>query len=138
LKRSTIKIGVIYQPDALQFKRVLFTQMIASLVLTVAALPFGTHVAVSALIGAVVCQLATAVFSIGVFRRYSAQRLDILVMRFYWAEIAKLAVIIGLFSLSFATVDGLNLPVVLVAYFVVQVLPTLFAPKWGAGSKPQR
>lgn len=128
----------MHQAYAQQAKRILIAQMVSTLVLTAAALPFGAHIALSALIGATVCLLATAVFAFWVFRRYSAQRLDLIVMRFYGAEIAKLVVVLGLFSLTFATVDGLSVPVLLVAYFVVQLLPTLFASAWGAGPKPQR
>jgi ATP synthase protein I len=128
----------MYQPDAPQAKRILIGQSILTLVLTAGALPFGSHVALSVLIGAGVCLSATAVFAFWVFRRYRAQRPDLLVMRFYGAEIAKLVLVLCLFAVAFAKVEGINLPAVLAAYFVVQVLPTVLAPKWGAASKTQR
>jgi ATP synthase protein I len=126
------------QSEALQAKRVLIAQLALTLALTAAAAPFGAQIALSALIGAGTCLLASAVFAFWVFRRYRAQRPDALVIRFYGAEVAKLAVALGLFALAFATVGGLNLPVLLAAYFVVQVLPAVFAPSWGAGPKSER
>lgn len=113
-------------------------QALLTLTLTVAAVPFGAHVALSVLIGAASCLLATAVFAFWVFRRYRAQRPEALVMRFYGAEIAKLALVLGLFAIAFATVDGLVLPLLLAAYFVVQLLPTVLAPRWGADPKRER
>jgi ATP synthase protein I len=128
----------MHQPDAPQAKRILIGQVILTPVLAVAALPFGSHIALSVLIGAAICLSATAVFAFWVFRRYSAQRPELLVMRFYGAEVVKITLVLGLFAVAFATVDGIHLPALLAAYFVVQVLPTVFAPRWGAGSKPER
>jgi ATP synthase protein I len=128
----------MHQPEALQAKRVLIAQFALTLALPAVAYPFDERIALSVLIGAGVCLIATAVFAFWVFRRYSAQRPDLLVMRFYGAEIVKLAMVLGLLALAFATVQGLNLPALLVAYFVVQVLPTVFAPKWGADPKRER
>ena len=128
----------MYQQDALQAKRVLLAQLAMTLVLPVATLPFGASVATSVLIGAAACLLATAVFAFWVFRRYHAQRPDKLLMRFYGAEVGKIAVALGLFVVAFVTVDRLNLPALLAAYFAVQVLPAVFAPRWGASPKSER
>jgi ATP synthase protein I len=128
----------MHQPDAPQVRRILIGQVVLTLALTVAALPFGAHVALSALIGAAACLSATAVFAFWVFRRYSARRPDLLVMRFYGAEIVKLALVLGIFAVVFATVEDISLPALLAAYLVVQVLPTVLAPIWGAGSRPER
>jgi ATP synthase protein I len=128
----------MHQPAALQAKRILVAQFALTLILPAAAIPFGAHVALSALIGAAVSMLATAVFAARVFRRYDARRLDVLVMRFYWAELVKLIVVLSLFVLAFVAVDGLNVPALLTAYLVVRVLLAVLAPDWGAGSKPQR
>jgi ATP synthase protein I len=124
--------------EAQQPKRILIGQLALTLVLTAAAVPFGRPVAVSVLIGAGTCLLASAVFVLWVFRRYRAQRPDVLVLRFYGAEVVKLAVVLGLFALAFATVDGLNLPALVAAYLAVQVLPLVVAPNWGAGPKRGR
>jgi ATP synthase protein I len=124
--------------EALQAKRILIGQLALALVLTAAAVPFGKSAAVSVLIGGGTCFLASTVFAFRVFRQYRAQRPDVLVMRFYGAEVVKLAMVLGLFTLAFATVDGLNLPALLAAYLAVQVLPFVVAPNWGAGPKRGR
>jgi len=124
------------QPEAMQARRVLSAQLALTLILTAAAVPFGTYAAVSVLIGSAACLSATAVFAAWVFRRYRAQRPDELLLRFYGAEVLKLAVVIGVFAVAFATVENLNLPALLGSYFVVQVMSAVFAPRWGA--TPQR
>ena len=85
---------------------------------------------ISVLIGAVVCLLANSIFALWVFRRYRAQELGSLLMRFYGAEIIKLALILGLFAAAFVSIEGLNVPALLVAYLAVQVLPAVFASGW--------
>jgi len=134
----TDKAERMHQPDALQAKRILIAQLALTLVLTGAAAPFGVSIAVSVLIGSAVCLLATAVFAFWVFRSYKAQRPDVLLMRFYGAEIAKLGVALGSLAVAFAAIEGLNLPALLAAYFTVQVLPAVFAPRWGAAPKSER
>lgn len=120
------------QPAVLQVKRVLRTQLIVGLLAIAVALPFGTPAALSVLIGAAVCLLANMVFAFWVFRKYQAQDAGMLVMRMYGAEIAKIVLILVLFAVAFATIEGLNLPALLGAYFAVQVLSPLFAARAGA------
>jgi len=128
----------MHQPDALQAKRVLIAQLALTAILTAVAVPFGMPAAISVLIGSTACFLATAVFALWVFRRYRAQRPDELLLRFYGAEVVKLAVAIGSLVFAFVTIEGLNLPALLAAYFAVQVLPAVFAPRWGAATKRER
>lgn len=128
----------MHPSDASQAKRVLIAELALTLVLTATAIPFGTLVALSVLIGAGTCFLASAIFAFGVFRNYRAQQPDALVTRFYAAEVAKLAVVLGLFGLAFATVGNLNVPVLLAAYLAVQVLPAVFASSTGARPKRER
>lgn len=125
-------------PDALRIGRVIAIQFALSLVLTVAALPFGARVAVSVLVGAGVCLVANGFFAFWVYRRYRAQEPGALLMRFYGAELAKIALILALFAAAFATIDGLHLPALLIAYFAVQVLPAVIASNLGAGSNRER
>ena len=120
------------QPDVLQVKRVLWTQLVVGLIAIAVALPFGTPAALSALIGAAVCFLANMVFAFWVFRKYRAQDAGLLVMRMYGAEMAKIVMTLALFAVAFATIEGLNLPALLGAYFAVQVLSPLFAARSGA------
>jgi ATP synthase protein I len=98
----------------------------------------GASVALSVLIGSAACLVATAVFAIRVFRGYRAQSPGVLLMRFYGAEAAKLATVLGLFAIAFATIEGLSIPALLAAYFAVQVLPPIIASEWGAGPKRER
>jgi ATP synthase protein I len=116
----------------------LIAQVVLTLALPIVAVPFGAQIALSVLIGAAVCLLATAAFALSVFRRYRAQRPDKLLMRFYGAEVVKLALVLGLFAVAFTAVEDLNLPALLAAYFVVQVLPAILAPNWGVDSKRER
>lgn len=126
------------QPGVLQAKRILIVQLGMTLVLTAAVLPFGKSIALSVLIGAGVCVLANSVFALGVFRKYRAQESGSLVALFYAAEIVKLFVILALFAVAFATIEGLNLPALLIAYFAAQVLPAVFASGWDARKTRER
>lgn len=111
----------MHQPDALQARQILRVQLILGLAITALSLPFGVSAALSALLGAGSCFLANALFAAWVFRGYRAQDPARLVMRFYGAEVAKIALVLGIFAVAFATLDELKVPVLLVAYFAVQV-----------------
>ena len=82
--------------------------------------------------------MASFIFASWVFRQYHARDPESLLMRFYGAEIVKLSLVLGLFVLAFATIEGLNLPALLAAYFAVQVLPAVFASGWGAHSTDRK
>jgi ATP synthase protein I len=117
----------MHQPDALQAKRVLKFQILLGSASVIFALPFGVSVAISVLVGAGSCVVANALFAALVFRDYRAREPARLVMRIYGAEILKIALILGLFTIAFVTRDDLSLPVLLGAYLAVQVIPTLIA-----------
>lgn len=120
------------QQGAQRAGNVLIVQLALAPILTLAALPFGLPVALSVLIGASVCLVANAVFAFQVFRRYRAQDPQLLVVRFYGAELIKLSLALGLFFVAFTAIEGLNWPALLGAYFAVQVLSAIFAPDWNA------
>jgi len=126
------------QPDVLQAKRVLVGQLALTFLLATASLPFGTLVALSVLIGAVVCLLASSFFAFWVFRRYQVQEPGMLLVRFYGAEVIKLSLIFVLFAVAFTMVEGLNLPALLTSYFAVQVLPAIVASSWGTRKTSER
>jgi len=109
--------------DVMQVKGVLAVQLALTLILPLAALAFGTSVALSALIGAAICVLATAVFAFWVFRDLRIQDPGVFVVRLYAAEIAKIFLILGLFVATFATICNLNVPALVGAYVAVQILP---------------
>ncbi|EXJ14022.1 hypothetical protein D779_3082 [Imhoffiella purpurea] len=52
-------------------------------------------------------------------------------MRFYSAETVKIVFVLGAFGVAYAVLDGLNVPALLGAYFMVQVIPTLIAAQLG-------
>jgi len=120
------------QQDAQRAKGVLVVQLALVPILTLAALPFGLPVALSVLIGATVCLVVNSVFAVQIFRRYRAQDPQSLVVRFYGAELIKLSLALGLFLVAFVTVEGLNWPALLGAYFAVQILSAVFASDWDA------
>jgi ATP synthase protein I len=120
------------QPDVLQAKRVLSIQMALTLALSAFGSFFSRDMALSLLLGGAVCTLANGVFAWWVFRRYRAQDPGSLVMRFYGAEFVKIVLILGLFATAFTLMPGLEVPALLGAYFVVQVLPALIASGRGA------
>lgn len=57
-------------------------------------------------------------------------------MRFYSAEVGKIALLLGLFAAAFAAIDGLVLPWLLGSYFVIQVIPPILAAQ-NAQSSPR-
>lgn len=117
------------QPDRIQLKRLLMWQVVLALLAVLIALPFGVTALKSAGIGAGVCLLANWVFAQRVFRRYRAQQPGELVVRMYGAEVVKIVLILAFFAVAFATIETLNLPALLGAYFAVQVLPALLATR---------
>jgi ATP synthase protein I len=115
------------QADARLVRRVLRVQAILGLGAVALALPLGGSVALSVLIGAGSCLVANALFAVSVFRGYRAQEPERIVLRFYGAELAKIVVILALFAIALAMIDGLNVPVLLGAYLVTQMASHLIA-----------
>ena len=128
----------MHQANAPQAKRILKIQAALGSIAVAIALPFGGPVAVSALIGAGSCLLANALFAVWVFRGYRAQEPERLLLRLYGAEVAKLALLLGLFAVAFLTLKGINIPVLLGAYVVPQIASSLIAAQMGdrSGSRP--
>ncbi len=115
--------------DRIQLRRLFLWQLGFGVVVVAAALPFGVDVLLSAAIGAGVCLLANWIFALRVFRHYRASAPTELAARIYMAEILKIALVLGLFALAFATLANLYMPALLGAYFAVQVMPALFASR---------
>ena len=108
-------------------RRVLVFQTILTLVATLVVMPIGFSPALSVLIGGGVCLVANAAVVLWVFRDYRAQDPAALVGRFYSAEILKFALVLGFFAAAFLGIEGLNVPSMIGSYFLVQVLPPIFA-----------
>ncbi len=115
------------QADGRLVRRVLKVQAILGLGAMALALPLGGSVALSVLIGAGSCLAANALFAVSAFRGYRAQAPERIVLRFYGAELAKIVLILALFAIALAMIDGLNVPVVLGAYLVTQFASHLIA-----------
>jgi ATP synthase protein I len=108
-------------------RRVLVFQAILTLVATLVVMPFGFSPALSVFLGGGVCLVANAAVVLWVFRDYRAQDPAALVGRFYSAEILKFALVLGFFAAAFLGIEGLNVPSMIGSYFLVQVLPPIFA-----------
>lgn len=128
--------GAKLQPHDPQIKRVLRVQLAMTLLLPILAWPFGASIALSVLIGAGVCLVANLAFAYWVLRGHQAPDAKALGARLYGAEIAKLGLILVLFALSFAAIEGLNPLALIAAYFAAQVLPAILASVAGAGQTP--
>ncbi|MFD2111127.1 ATP synthase subunit I [Thiorhodococcus fuscus] len=119
------------QPDAFRAGKILRVQVVFGLASVVLALPFGGSVALSVLLGAGICLMANVLLAAWVFRGYRAQQPERLVLRFYSAETAKIVFVLGSFGAAYAVFERINVPALLGAYFMVQVIPTLIAAQFG-------
>jgi ATP synthase protein I len=118
-------------------QRVLVLQAILTLVVALAATPFGSLPALSVLIGGGVCLLANGAVVLWIFRDYRAQAPEALLVRFYSAEVGKIALSLVLFAAACVFVEGLELPFLLGSYFIVQILSPILAAQI-ALSPPRR
>jgi ATP synthase protein I len=115
------------QAEARLVRRILWVQAMIGLGAAALALPLGSSVALSVLIGAGSCLVANALFAASVFRGYRAQEPERILLRFYGAELAKIVVILALLAIALAMIDSLVAPVLLGAYLVTQVAASLIA-----------
>jgi ATP synthase protein I len=115
------------QAEARLVRRILRVQAMIGLGAAALALPLGSSVALSVLIGAGSCLVANALFAASVFRGYRAQDPERILLRFYGAELAKIVVILALLAIALAMIDSLIVPVLLGAYLVTQVAASLIA-----------
>lgn len=110
-----------FRADALPAKRVLQVQAILSTFAALIALPFGPSPAASVALGGITCLVANGLSAIWIFRAYEARHPDRLLLRMYGAEVVKLAVVIGIFGVAFAFLEGLRITALVAAYLFVQV-----------------
>lgn len=122
----------------MQLKRLLRWQLGIAAAVVATALPCGRDVLLSVAIGAGACLLANGFFALRVFTDYSAADPGGLLARIYGAEIAKIVILLTLFSAAFATLDELNLFALFGAYAAVQVVPAVLASRPDARSNIQR
>jgi ATP synthase protein I len=108
-------------------RRILVLQACLTLVAALVAMPFGSSLALSILIGGGACLVANGTVVLWVFRDYRAQAPGVLLGRFYSAEVVKIALLLGLFGAAFALIAELQLPAMLGSYFATQILPPMIA-----------
>ena len=115
--------------DANRAKRILITQVVATIIVTLIGALFAFTDARDALIGGVAASGGSALFAYWVFGRYSAQQPGQLVSQFYSGELIKIVFIVFVFGLAMKGLEDLNPVALFAAFFVVQVLPPMLANK---------
>lgn len=113
--------------DTGQLKKLLVIQAVLAVLAIAMSIPFGTAAVVSAGLGALICMFANWLFAFWVFRRYRADQPERLLGQMYTGEIIKLVVILGAFVAAFILLPGLSIIGLIGAFFVVQVVPPVFA-----------
>lgn len=108
-----------------QAKSLLKAQALIGAIAAACVAPFGTHLALSVGLGALVCLLANALFGWLVFRDYDAGQSGEIVARFYGAEMVKLVLVIGAFAAAWTLVDSLSVPALLGGYLATSLLPPM-------------
>lgn len=104
-------------------KRVVYTQILLSGVLTIVFLPFDASSARDALCGGVVATTGSLITLYFVSGQYQAARPDAIVRRLYLGQLARFSVIAGMFLAMMLMIDSLNPVALLATFFIVQVLP---------------
>lgn len=132
------------QSEARRLNQVLMVQVALGAVAGLVTLPLGAMAAISALIGASASLLGNGIAAVWAFRDYRAQEPERILMRLYSAEAAKVALILAILGIAFAAVDGLEIPILLGTFFVVQVASPIVAaqldnpPGQGSGERKQK
>lgn len=96
-------------------------QLLLTLVVGLLAVPFGVAACISALVAGGASLMASTLSVILAFRPYRAQHLGRVVVRFYQAELVRIAVLIGCVGVAFTRYEGLSIPALVIAYLVVQI-----------------
>ncbi|MDQ7074595.1 MAG: ATP synthase subunit I [Gammaproteobacteria bacterium] len=112
--------------DSDQAKRILLVQAIMTLGVAILLLGLGLSPAYSALIGGATATLANMLFAWLLFARYHARQPGNLVARFYLAEAVKLLFIGLCFGSAVVWVEPLDMFVLLITFFIIQILPVIF------------
>ena len=104
---------------------VVLSQLVATLVLSLLLLSFGSLSALSALLGGGIATLTNWAAASKIFVPYQAQRPGLLVARFYGAEIRKILLTLLLFGVVAVAVPTAQMAALFGIYFVVQTVPIL-------------
>jgi ATP synthase protein I len=106
--------------------RMILVQLLTTLSISLVLLPFGRHLAVSALIGGGIATLTNWMVANKIFVPYRAQQPGQVVARFYSAEFQKILLTALLFGLAVVYVAPLNPVVMFGMYLVAYFVPTIF------------
>jgi ATP synthase protein I len=120
-------------PDPARAPQVILLQTLTTIATGAAASLFDHALALSTVVGAGTGTLANAFFAFWIFRRYWAQAPGALVLRFYWAELAKITIALASFTAAYLSIDELRPTALLGAYLFVQVFPPMLACRGNAG-----
>ena len=101
--------------------RVFWVQCLLTAMAAVASMPFGRTAALSALIGGVNSLVPTAYFAHKVLRRSSGANGGRALGVWLRAEVAKIAIIGGMFAAAFVLLQGLNMVALFAGFIVVHV-----------------
>ena len=113
--------------DAHRAKQILIAQVVATLAVTLLALPFGLRPALFALIGGATATTANALFAYWVFGGYRADEPGRLLMQIYGGEVLKLALIAAVFLGAIIWLKPVSPLALFGGFLVVQVFPPLLA-----------
>lgn len=111
--------------DTQYLVRLIKSQLLVLVVVTALLLPFGLMAAASGLAGGLISVGSSSVMWLLAFRKYTAQQPDKILAHFYAAEIAKLTFTIVGLGLIIALFETVNIVVLVVVYFVTQVIPAI-------------
>jgi ATP synthase protein I len=107
-------------------KKLLLNQFVLTVLLSLALIPFGTDLALSALLGGGIVVFAGLIMAILIFKKYRAQQPEKIIAGFYGAQIAKLVFITAAFVLIILNVPFLNFLTLITVFFIIQVVPAMF------------
>lgn len=113
--------------DARRARRLVFAQLLVTLVVVLLAALIDLRTARDALAGGVAACAGSMAFAAWVFGPYRAQEPGRMVARFYSGEIIKLLVVVAVFAVTMKGLDTLDPVALFGAFLIVQVLPPLLA-----------
>ena len=116
--------------DRRRIKRLVMAQVCTLLIIGVCSTPLGLSIARDALLGGAAAALGSAALAYWVLKRYCAAQPSALVKKFYIGELIRLIVIVAVFFAAIQGFDDLNPAALLVAFFIVQVIPFVLANKF--------
>ena len=101
--------------------RVFWVQCLLTATAAAASMPFGRAAALSALVGGINSLVPTAYFAHKVLRRSRGARGGQALGLWLRAEVAKIAIICGMFAAAFVLLQGLNMVALFAGFIVVHI-----------------